>query len=368
MKARLIQSFFKTKCRNCGAELPKGANIWYAKHHGARCEVCGPHPADSEPLPRKTKAARKPRAEKSGSARKPADAKPLDERADFDPKSRRAVKGADRVHRIDYDSIREIVEEALSDHAQTDGNRELLRVVNTKHLTGEDKWANYFTKDKLLEQVHRPAEKLLKAIDDMREHLTAEVDMPTKPRRKIRRGQDWGDTLDADRILARDPMPWERTDREPQDKRLVKIAVNLSVHCRQKPSEILYRGAATLALADFLTEQGCNVEIVAFMVAGNVSDDVNVGVSKIVVKHPDMPMDVGALAFSLCEIAFYRLVVVIGSARRWPGKLYHGLGHPQQIPQADRDGFDFLVEEDITSESAAVEWLNRCLKKEVDRV
>jgi hypothetical protein len=335
MKSRLITSFFNGKCRICGKDIPKGAQCWFAKHYGARCEACGPHTVDDQPLPRKAKGGRKGKAPRdaqekpTGDGARPRRAaqtiRPMDAAWDFSPAKRRAVKSEDGIHRIEYGSIREIVEEALSDHAQTDGTRERLRALQERSLSGEDRWANHFTRARLLEQISSPPAALTEAIDAMRERLAGEVDLPTRPRRKIRRGQDWGETLDADRWLGRDPSPWERVERIQQERRLVQIGCNLSVHCKVKPAQLLYRGAAALALADFLTQQGCSVGVTLFKTAGDVTSEVRTGVVRCVVKRPDMPMDLSALAFSMCEIAFFRCALLVAAARRWPGRIHDGL-------------------------------------------
>ena len=366
--SRKIVAFYNGQCRVCGATLPKGSTCWFRKHYGMRCVSCGPHTSQDTRLPSKSQARpSSPRRPAPPSPEPPAPKyeplknhprfTPLDQRPGFNPDHRAACEDSDGVHRIEYGSVREIVEDALSGYAQNLNNRNVLHALHAQSFSGRDKWANFFTRDRLLDQVFNPPTALTGAVDRMRERLVGELDLPTRPRRKIRRGLDWGDELDADRVFHRDPTPWERIDRAPEPRRTIQIGCNVSVSCRMTPEQLLYRGAAALALADLLTDRGCNVGIALFKCAEGPTDKVKMGVLRCVVKAPDMPLDLSALTFALCEIAFCRCVAVCAGARRWPGRLAGNFGYSRNLPPADREGLDYLIDADVLSESAATEWL-----------
>jgi hypothetical protein len=76
-----------------------------------------------------------------------------------------------------------------------------------------------------------------------------------------------------------------------------------------------------------------------------------------------MPLDVSAVAFAMCEIAFSRIVGVCGEARHWPGTLCSGFGRPASVPVPDREGLDFLIDTDCLSRDAAEQWLRGVLAK-----
>jgi hypothetical protein len=196
----------------------------------------------------------------------------------------------------------------------------------------------------------------------MRENLIDDVVTPTAPRRRVRRGQEWGDELDADRYLCRDPNAWDRSVREAQPRRTVTIGCNIVVSWAAKPADLLYRGAAALALADVLTARGYNVGIDLFKVAGEPSSGVTIGMVRYRLKDPTMPLDLPALTFAMCEVAFSRIVGVCGEARHWPGKLAGGFGHPAPIPVADRQGLDYRIDADILGKVAAEAWLRSQLE------
>jgi hypothetical protein len=368
MRSRRIVAFYNGHCRVCAKVLPKGSECFFAKHYGMRCIECGPHTDEDTRIPSKSKAAR--RSPEPSPKREPPRTpshwtplkdhpqfRPADQTPGFDAADRCARRDADGIHRVEYGSVREIVEDALSTYAQTPENEARLRALHALAFTGDYKWANYYTRERLLDQVFNPPGDLLRAVDRMREHLIGELDLPTRPRRQVRRGLDWGDELDADRWLHRDPAPWERTERAPEPRRTITIGCNVSAHHQIKPEQLLYRGAAALALADLLTSQGCNVGIVLFKCVESPTNQVEQGVVRCVLKAPDMPLDLSALTFALCEIAFYRCVVVCAAARRWPGKLGSGLGYPNGLPAPDRRGLDYLIDSNVLGEDAAVSWL-----------
>jgi hypothetical protein len=167
--------------------------------------------------------------------------------------------------------------------------------------------------------------------------------------------------LDPDRWLVRDLAPWERVVREVQPRRTVTIGVNLSVNCTVKREELLYRGAAALALADVLTSRGVSVGIVAFYSVGRPTQTVGQGVVRYALKDPLMPLDLGAVTFALCEVAWFRVVGACGAVRHWPGKVDPSLGYAMPLPAADRAGLDYVVDTDVLGEAKALEWLKGCL-------
>ena len=76
----------------------------------------------------------------------------------------------------------------------------------------------------------------------MREKLVGEIDFPKTPRRRVRHGQEFGESMDSDRYLARDPMAWDRSVRVETPRRTITIGVNLSVNCDVNGEEMMWRG------------------------------------------------------------------------------------------------------------------------------
>lgn len=274
------------------------------------------------------------------------------------------TQDADGIFRITFDSVGDALRDAMSDYAQNEYNRKLLAERMREHLTGNDGWANYFTRDRLLDTIANPPKELTDAVEQMRQTLVDEVSPPVSSRRRVRRNQETGDELDPEQVLARSLTPWDRMTRETQPRRSVTIGVNLSVHAGRRAEHLLWRGAAAAALADILTQRGVNVEVVAFWSISDMSSKVGRVVSRYIVKRADMPMDVGAVSVALAEIAYARLVALYGLARHIPGRLHYGLGSCQSLPQQDREGIDYLAEQDITDRPAAEAWLHGCLSQQ----
>ena len=327
---------YNTKCRGCGRRIAKGEQVWFAKHEGARCLNCGnADPSLTNPGPRPP-----PTSTRRGSRACPP-----------------AERGADGVYRFAWDSVSDLVEDAFSDRAQSADARRFLADLHREYAG--DTWANGHTVESLQAAVSDPSRKLLDAIDRMRGHLLEELAVPAAPRRRVRRGLEAGDEMDPDRWLTRNPNCWEQSVRERQPRRVVTVGVNCTVYWSQKPAELLYRGAAACALADVLTAQGVNVRILGFSVGSNCSDRVRKLVTTVELKRADMPLDMAALATALCDVGFFRMVVMPAEFRHLPGKLCRSLGTrgAQTLPAADRQGIDFLIESDVTSERAAIDWL-----------
>ena len=278
------------------------------------------------------------------------------------------TRDADGIDRIAFDSVGEAVIDSMADYAQNEGNRKLIAGNLAAHMSGRDAWANYYTREKLLDTIANPPGHLLDAVEDMRRQLVDEISPPVCSRRRIRRNQDFGDELTPESVLVRSLTPWERTTRETQPKRSVTIGVNLTVDCLQRAEHLLWRGAAAAALADILTQRGLNVEIVAFWTIDRMSSMSSMVVSRYVIKRADMPLDVGSVSVALAEIAYARLVALYGLARHVPGVLSDSLGHCAKLPQQDRAGIDYLSETNITSRGSAESWLRACASQQKSEV
>ena len=353
MNSRLIPARFKGKCRICGKVVQPGDMVYFAKHYGVRCQSCGPHTADDEPIPSKRSSQSSKSRSKFSSKREPKGSQKFSGKSS----AQLSVWGADGIDRITFDSIAEAIKDAMTDYAHNEENRLFIAGRMKEHMTGHDRWANNYTKAQLLSAVENPPAELMESIDEMRRSLVEEVCPPASNRRSVRRNQDWGDELTPEAVLVRSLTPWERTARELQPKRTVTIGVNLTVSAGQRASELLWRGAAATALVDILTERGMNVEIVAYWTIRNMSSASKMVIAKYIVKRADMPLDVGAAAVALAEIAYARLVALYGLARHMPGKLHEGLGECADLPASDRAGIDYLAGTNIRSREAAEEWL-----------
>jgi hypothetical protein len=280
----------------------------------------------------------------------------------------RARKCADGVYRYEFASVGEATRDALEDYAQNLSAQKFLRQRLTWALGGRDSWANHYTREKFLGSISDPPKHLLEAVEKMRAHLVGAVTAPVTQRRKVRRGQEWGEELDVDRYLARDPSPWDRNTRERQPRRTVTIGCNLTVNAYVTAEQLLYRGAVALALADVLVSRGVNVGIVAFDCTADPTNTVKLALTRYTIKDPLMPLDLGAVAFSMCEIAWFRIVGAVGQMRHCVGQHDESLGQAAKLPEADRAGLDYVVDANVLGETQATEWIKGCLASQEGEV
>ena len=282
-RSRKISARYDSHCRRCAKRICAGDTVWYAKGAGVRCEVCGRHPAPD---------ADSPDAPQANGTWIPGP---------------RAQKSADGVYRYEFASLDAAVKHARFGNAAVHGSDLTITEILGHHNVavaggGEgpgDLWTNHYGYMRLAADAANPPAHLLDAVNSMRQRMIDRVAPPNATRRRLRRGRDWGDDIDSDRFLARDPMMWNRVEREPQAKRSVMIGCNLAVNAGRKPEDLLWRGASALALADVLTQRGVNVGVVLFSSVGTPSSVVNRGVIKYMAKDPQMPLDLGALAFAM---------------------------------------------------------------------
>jgi hypothetical protein len=352
---------YNTKCRGCGRAIAKGDTCHFAKHEGARCRSCGPadapalpkpapEPPKSEPPPEKPAPRRSKKSPAPKPAPKPLPALPAP--LTCPP----AALGTDGFHRWQWDSVADLVADAFG-HAAAQSATNVVKIAQSIRQESGGRWANHQTAESLQRLVHAPDRRLLAAIEEMRDKLADEITLPTAPRRRVRHGRADGDELDADRWLHRIPEAWDRCERVPQPRGTLEIFINLSVHCKQAPDELLYRGAAACALADLLAKQGRNVGISGFLVSCNMSKDSRRIITKVRLKDPAMPLDMAAVATAACEIGFFRMAMIHAAVRHVPGELNDGFGHPANLPEEDTGAADFVIGGDVRSKAVAVAWL-----------
>jgi len=282
-----------------------------------------------------------------------------------------AVQDADGVYRYEFESLTEAFRHARRGMAAFGPENDRLieewlgaHEIDAKTGTGKgDAFTNGYDFERVEAAMADPPAHLVSAVDAMRAQLLDRLALPMTRRRRVRRGVDWGEDLDADRFLARDPNVWVRTEREPQVKRTAYIGCNLAVAWFQKPDELLWRGAATMALADALTRRGVNVGIVLFFSGISPANGIESVVVRFVAKDPQMPLDRAGLTLAACEIAWFRLVALWATAKTLPGRLRPGLGYVRPLPKKDRQALDAVIDSDVNTREAAERWVREALNQ-----
>ena len=266
-------------------------------------------------------------------------------------------KDSDGIWRVEFDSVSEIAEIAMATGA---GNNVTNIHAADHHIakSGGAAFYNGYDRAKILDALDHPPEDLVLAVERIKDQLETTTVVPTGRRRRTVRQLEMGDELDPIAWVSRSPEGWSETRYQTERKHLVRIAVNISVNWQRKPDELLYRGAAAAALADALIVQGYSVEIVAFRSITKPAKYVRNAVTKIIVKRPDAPLDLAAVAFALSEIAFYRLIAMPANTRLLRTIVSGNWGVTAPLPDSDRAEFDIVLDSDILTEAAAIAVVN----------
>jgi hypothetical protein len=267
--------------------------------------------------------------------------------------------------RMEWDSVSEAVDGLTS---------QVRRASNTRMSSEAGEWwgssmADNRTRSWFDHALANGDSDTLDRIDALRARI--ESSSPTfqreQKRRTRRRGLADGDEMDADRFLARNPMLWEKMERVPRSSRTITIACEVGALGGVRREQTLPRGAAVVALADWLSRSGYSVEIKAVWHSSGIyaRDDSATGIGIITVKPARAPLDVAAIATSCCEIAFARCVLlrsrIIHAARR----VSSGLGSTCPVPECALKalGIDVTAPSSILSEQAAIDWLEATVAK-----
>lgn len=388
MARKPIRSRFKGRCKECERVIEKGEMVWWQKGGGVVCPGC--YGNEKPQTPKSVDYLEYLRRWRSGEgiadlAReldvpwqrlsailKRIEAGQTAEEAETetgkggspDTTSDRSFEPSqadlDGVYRSYFDSVQSLVDDAFSSRGLTAARAKWIVTEHEKSYGS--RWANGYDKATLLAAMENPPRHLLDAVDSLRQEICEELDLNNPTKRRRVRNRDWGDELDVDAWQRCDPFGWERRDFVTVHGGIVTVGVNLTVSGKESPSNLLYRGAAAAALTDVLCEQGYSVRIVGFLSTTDPSEKVGRQVTTVEIKAADMPMDLGAVSVALAEVAFFRLAVVFAALRSLPGKIHSSYGRAACIPSLDLQGFDFVIEREVMSRKAAVDWVRSAVE------
>lgn len=176
---------------------------------------------------------------------------------------------------------------------------------------------------------------------------------------------DQGDEFDIHRANCGGlDRAWRRTRRARQQPRHVCIVFEDGGHYKIPASQFFWRGAVALTLADMLEHAGYRVEVV---VAGHAALATHNGCGHhcaVTVKKADMPLDVDALAASLCLAGFYR-VAFFARRAMLPSPVRVNFGRHVAVERGFLDpqhqGAIVVRSGAITNQASAQRWLTQTL-------
>lgn len=273
--------------------------------------------------------------------------------------------------RMDWDSVADAIDGLDNAAPRAKSNRDAL--------TESGAWWGGRMCDKrdrawLTTALERGDSDTLAAVETMRERITATSPAFAKntPRRARKRAQECGDEIDSDRFMRRDSECWDRMERTARPSKSIVLAVEVGVLGGVDRDELLPRGAAIVAFADWLVKEGYSVEIRAIWHSVSIynNESESSGIGTIIVKPARAPLDVAAIATSCCEIAFARGVLLRSRIMHAKRRVSGGLGRTTAVPAhvLKALGVDVSASSDILTQRAAEEWLAAAIATITERV
>lgn len=171
-------------------------------------------------------------------------------------------------------------------------------------------------------------------------------------RRKIKRGLDDGDEVDADAWLQRRTDCWTSVVKSSRPHRVIRIACNVSTNHRMRPHELFCRGAAAVALADIAAGMGFSASLDMVKRTEALSDEQAEVLVVVPMKREREVLDVGKVAYAMASVAFYRMVLIQVLLVFSRGKVRTAVGFPAAV--GSMPGYDVVIDSTATTTGAAV--------------
>lgn len=216
-----------------------------------------------------------------------------------------------------------------------------------------DQWTNNVGAAEVRRYLEQPKEDLVRAVDRMRERLSGLTDSPTRERRKLRRNREDGIELDPLAVEQRRLDCWTEVDHVRVPRHYVRVAINVTMVWNMTADMLLWRGAAACAIADLLSQSGHSVELVGFVAVDSLTEQCRSLLLRVPIKPADAPLDLATVALSLCEIGFFRVVLMPCLGRVTPGAVQPGFGSVRGLTPEEREGFDVVLDAGVLDADSA---------------
>lgn len=267
-----------------------------------------------------------------------------------------------------HETVADFVRFATAPDAVSDANSEM-----SLRCTTANNWNGGVCMGKTADQIANPPADMMEQANRMIEEIesfTASIVRPTAKRKMIR-GLDDGSELNVDRFLSADVNMFDdmRTAYRAVANKRIRLAVNVGANCGRGQAELLHRGCAIVALANFLTSTGAAVEVTAIRSGIHRTSMLDIAdCVTVVVKQAHMPLDVSAMIVPCASMAFARNLMLRAEGRtvlehlRQTGhkrdmKINGSLGRPMNEPNCIRSKFDMVVPMNVLNYESAINWL-----------
>lgn len=196
--------------------------------------------------------------------------------------------------------------------------------------------------------------------------LTADLPVFTNAsKRRVRHHREYGDVISDFAAfetfragLTRDIAFW--SDQHRQERRqhgVVSIGVNTSTICNQVQSELEFRGAAAMALADYLEALGYRVQMFALIGMRFTTWQYDAAVE---IKSASGLMSENGMAFC-CDVGIWRHFY-FEHASSLPNDVGYGYGYPRDYASKTVTP-DVTVPRSMSTEDEARAWLDQTIAK-----
>jgi len=171
-----------------------------------------------------------------------------------------------------------------------------------------------------------------------RDIADTQLPMPVSRRRKLRWSEDNGDEVDNDRLRSGQQF-WRESHRATRRGPATRtIVVDVGANCGTDPADILWRGAAAVALTEALESAGYRIELWAVWHTRNCYSDGRKPENALIsvnLKRPSDQLEVSSLVNAVSGW-FFR-TVMFHELLTSPRKVSYGLGSSSQPTEAQYD-------------------------------
>lgn len=201
--------------------------------------------------------------------------------------------------------------------------------------------------DAVYAAVNEPWEEGIEMLEQMLEQLdAADLPQPVSRRRKVRYNEDDGDELDYDRVRCGQPY-WRASRRQnTRGPQTITIVIDVTTPHYEMARDILWRGAAAIALAKRLEEAGYRVELWAVNTTSGLWDGNTTGFIAVRLKRPSDPIDCATLVSAVSGWAYRTLwfrSMLVGHSRVSSHLGSCRLPRDKELDQISRDPERILV-------------------------
>lgn len=270
---------------------------------------------------------------------------------------------------VHWGSVSEAVEDSLKMQAKT-------ACSENQHHVDNNEWGSHWVDKRsaewMTERLQSPDPGTMTKVLQFRDRLNnsnPELVNTARRRRRVR-NLEHGAEFNTSRYVEGAELCFEEMRKVSRPARVARIGIDYTISCMGQREDLLPRGAALMALCDWLCANGYSVELVGMWYVkafkgSEGRDNPKYSWCTVVMKQSSTPFDLGSLVTSACEIAFVRKIALCGMVAHAPWAVQSGYGQCKGMPEKQQIamGYDALMPQEIDNEAAANDWLKRMLVK-----